>query len=98
MKIVIEDTDLNLIADDIMSSVRMLELADEDTAIDDLELYLPRIRKAVEDLNSKAATAAPERRFDHAKKQTDSTGERRSGEAEKSKEGTEIPGEDLHGH
>ena len=55
MKIVIDDTDLHLIADDILSDVRMLEIADEDTVMDDLNLYLPRIRRAAEDLNSKAA-------------------------------------------
>ncbi len=58
MKRIIDDTDLNLIADDILASVRMLELADEDTAEDDLDVYLPKIRKAAEDLNGIAANSA----------------------------------------
>ncbi len=86
MKIVIEDTDLHLIADDILSYVRMLELADEDTIQDDIDFYLPKIRIAAEDLNSRAATADPERRIDHAQDQTGgSTGKGRSGEAEQGK-------------
>lgn len=85
MKIVIEDTDLHLIADDILSYVRMLELADEDTIQDDIDFYLPKIRIAAEDLNTKAATAETERRIDHAQEQTGSTSKGRSGEAEQGK-------------
>ncbi len=57
MKRIIEDTDLNLIADEILSNVRMLELSDEDTAEEDLDLYLPKIRRAAEDLNRIAANS-----------------------------------------
>ena len=57
MKKIIDETDLNLIADEILSSVRMLELSDEDTAEDDLDLNLPKIRRAAEDLNSLAANS-----------------------------------------
>lgn len=42
---------LQAIAEDILSNVRMLELADEETAADDLEFYVPRIRSAAEYLN-----------------------------------------------
>ena len=90
MKIVIEDTDLHLIADDILSCVRMLELADEDTIQDDIDFYLPKIRIAAEDLNSKASPAETDK--------TDGTNKGRSGEAEQSEEGTELPGKDLQRH
>ena len=59
MKKTVEDTDLNLIADEILSNVRMLEMTDEDTAEEDLDLYLPRIRRAAEDLNIIAANSEP---------------------------------------
>lgn len=62
MRKIIEETDLNLIADEILSSVRMMELSDEDTAEDDLDLYLPNIRRAAEDLNSLAANSEPAER------------------------------------
>lgn len=57
MRKIIEDTDLNLIADEILSNVRMLELSDEDTAEEDLDLYLPKIRRAAEDLNGIATNS-----------------------------------------
>lgn len=57
MRKIVEDTDLNLIADEILSNVRMLELSDEDTAEEDLDLYLPKIRRAAEDLNGIAANS-----------------------------------------
>ena len=59
MKKIIDETDLNLIADEILSNIRMLELSDEDTAEEDLDLYLPKIRRAAEDLNSLAANSEP---------------------------------------
>ena len=59
MKKIIDETDLNLIADEILSSVRILELSDEDTTEDDLDLYLPKIKRAAEDLNSLAANSTP---------------------------------------
>lgn len=59
MRKIVEDTDLNLIADEIISSVRMLELSDDDTAEEDQDIYLPKIRRAAEDLNSIAANSEP---------------------------------------
>ena len=59
MRKIVEDTDLNLIADEILLNVRMLELSDEDIAEEDLDLYLPKIRRAAEDLNSIAANSEP---------------------------------------
>lgn len=59
MRKIVEDTDLNLIADEILSNVRMLELSDEDSAEMDLDIYLPKIRRAAEDLNSIAANSEP---------------------------------------
>lgn len=47
---------ITVIADDILANVRMLELADEETAVDDLDLYLPKIRKDAEDLINLASS------------------------------------------
>lgn len=62
MNIIIDADDLQIIADEIMSGVRMLELSDEDTAEDDIGIYLPRIRRAADDLNSLVADGKPAER------------------------------------
>lgn len=59
MKILIDSNDLTIIADDILSNIRMLELSDADSAEEDLDLYLSKIRRAAEDLNGIAANSEP---------------------------------------
>ena len=59
MKKIIEANDLHMIADEILHNVLMLELADSDTAEDDLLFYVPRIKRCAEDLKGIAKVCEP---------------------------------------
>ncbi len=62
MKKIIDTKDLEPIADDILHNVFMLELANEDSAEDDIDFYVPYIKRAAENLIKvyQTAPAAPE--------------------------------------
>ena len=47
---------LHRIADEIDHNCMMLELSDEDTAREDLDFYLPRIRQCADELNRLSAS------------------------------------------
>ena len=59
MKIIIEKSDLERIADDILHEVTMLTLSDEEDAADDLSFYVPMIFEDAEKLKRLAEEGEP---------------------------------------
>ena len=62
MKKIIQAEDINRITDEILHNCLMLGFADDESAEDDLSFYVPRIKRAAEDLKGivKASKPAPE--------------------------------------
>ena len=59
MKIIIEKSDLERIADDIQHEATMLDLADADSAAEDIAFYVPMILGDIEQLKRLADDGEP---------------------------------------
>ena len=60
--IVIDSAALGAAIDEIEHNCLMLDLADEETALEDIGFYVPFIRRTAEDLRQMIKTAAPANR------------------------------------
>ena len=59
MGIIIDSAALGAAVDEIEHNCLMLDLTDEETALEDIDFYVPCIRRAAEDLRQLISTAAP---------------------------------------